>query len=209
MTVERSPLRRAAVLAALPVVVMLGAAACGDGPSDRPAASHGHASPAASAAADGARQHNDQDVAFAKGMIPHHRQAVAMSDLAAERAGSREVEELAAKIKAAQDPEIAAMSAWLTAWGEEVPADDAHGAHAHHDMPGMMSREDMDGLAKLSGAAFDAEFLKMMIAHHEGAVTMAEEEKARGAYGPAKKMAEDIIAGQSDEISQMKKLLAG
>ncbi|WP_106397070.1 DUF305 domain-containing protein [Actinocorallia populi] len=218
MIIKRFPVRRAAAVAVLPAVLVLGTAACGgDGTADHhPAASasgHPATPPASSPAAAG--QHNDQDVAFAQGMIPHHRQAVTMADLAPGRAGSQAVKDLAVQIKKAQDPEITTMSGWLTAWGEEVPAEDMpgmdhgadHGAGEHGGMPGMMSEADMTELAGLSGAAFDTRFLEMMIAHHQGAVTMATTEKEQGAYAPAKDLAAAIITGQSTEIDQMKKLL--
>jgi uncharacterized protein (DUF305 family) len=64
---------------------------------------------------------NDADVAFAQGMIPHHEQAIEMSELADGRAQSAEVKELATAIKAAQGPEIQTMTNWLESWGEDVP----------------------------------------------------------------------------------------
>ena len=221
MNTKRFPVRRAAGLIALPAVLLLGTAACGDDSADRPATTSSAHHPAPSSAA--AQQHNDQDVAFAQGMIPHHRQAVEMADLAPEPAGSQAVKDLAAQIKAAQDPEITTMSGWLTSWGQEVPAESApgtdngsdhgmdhgsdHGSGEHDGMPGMMSQEDMTSLAGLSGEKFDRSFLEMMIAHHEGAVTMAAAEQEKGAYGPAKDLAAAIITAQKAEIDQMKKLL--
>ncbi len=157
--------------------------------------------PAASAATD----HNDQDVMFAQMMIPHHRQALDMAKLAETRASSAEVKKLAKQIEAAQDPEIQTMSGWLTSWSVQVPGEDD--MHMDHGMPGMMSGEDMKKLEGLSGAAFDKAFLKMMIQHHEGAITMAEAQESNGAYEPAKQLAASIIAGQSAEITTMKKLL--
>ncbi|MEO3781780.1 DUF305 domain-containing protein [Actinocorallia sp. B10E7] len=214
MIVKFPPVRRTVAVLALTTAVALGAAACGDDSSEHgmnPSGGHPMTSAPMSPSMEAGR-HNAQDVAFAQGMIPHHRQAVEMADLAATRAGSQQVKDLAAKIKAAQDPEITTMSGWLTAWGEQVPADGMHGmdhgtGHPGQGMPGMMSETDMAGLAKLSGTGFDTRFLKMMIAHHEGAVTMATTEKSEGAYGPAKDLAASIITGQSTEIDQMKKLL--
>jgi len=74
-------------------------------------------------------------------------------------------------------------------------------------MPGMMSNEDMDKLEKASGAEFDKLFLEMMVEHHEGAIEMAETEKADGEYGPATKLADDVIKAQTAEIEQMNKML--
>jgi len=147
-------------------------------------------------------------------MIPHHEQAIEMSDLAADRAESPEVLALAADIKAAQDPEIDLMSEWLEAWGEDVPTSGMGMDHAGHDMDGMggsmmgmMSAEDMEALAEASGAAFDRMWLEMMIEHHEGAVVMAEQ-VSDSELPEMRNLAEAIIAGQTAEIETMRGLLA-
>ncbi|MEV4325422.1 DUF305 domain-containing protein [Microbispora rosea] len=160
--------------------------------------------PATSPAAD----HNDRDIWFAQMMIPHHRQALEMAKLAEDRAGSSKVKELAKQIEAAQGPEIQTMTGWLESWGVQAPGEDAMPMdHMDHGMPGMMSGEDMKKLEGLKGAAFDKAFLTMMIQHHEGAITMAKEEREAGVYEPARQMADSIITSQSAEISTMKKLL--
>jgi uncharacterized protein (DUF305 family) len=69
----------------------------------------------------GANDHNAADVTFAQQMIPHHRQAIEMAQLAAERASTPEVKALATRVQGAQDPEITTMTEWLEAWGEDVP----------------------------------------------------------------------------------------
>lgn len=160
--------------------------------------------PATSSTAD----HNDQDIRFAQMMIPHHRQALEMAKPAEDRAGSSKVKELAKQIEAAQDPEILTMTGWLESWGVQAPGEDGMPMdHMDHGMPGMMSGEDMKKLEGLKGAAFDKAFLTMMIEHHEGAITMAEEERKAGVYELARRMADSIITGQSAEIATMKKLL--
>lgn len=97
---------------------------------------------------DSAAGHNDADVAFAQQMIPHHQQAVEMAQLAETRAESPEVQDLAADIEAAQDPEIETMTGWLESWDEEVPGDGGHGGHdmSSDDMAGMMTEEEMADL---------------------------------------------------------------
>ncbi|MET9514345.1 DUF305 domain-containing protein [Streptomyces sp. NPDC002994] len=207
MTAHRSMIRRAAAVAAA-ATAAVALAACGGG-NDSSAGHDGHdktSSPSASASAQHGEQ-NAADVAFAKGMIPHHRQAVEMAELAETRAQSAEVKKLAAEIKKAQDPEIKTLSGWLTSWGEDVPTEDESAEHGGHSMSGMMTPEEMDELEKSSGAAFDTAFMEMMIKHHEGAIEMAETEQSDGAYQPAKDMAGDIIASQSAEITRMNKLL--
>ncbi|MFC8392881.1 DUF305 domain-containing protein [Streptomyces sp. NPDC057238] len=209
---KRSLVRRtAAVVAAGAAALVL--AACGGGGDGDASASAGHgghdatASTSTSASASASQgQHNAADVAFAKGMIPHHRQAIEMADLAPGRAQSAEVRKLAADIKKAQDPEIRTLSGWLTSWGEDVPAEGATD-HSVHDMGGMMTAEEMTGLENASGKAFDTAFMELMVKHHEGAVEMAKTEQADGAHAPAKKTAGEIITSQSAEIEQMNKLL--
>ncbi|MEU5240840.1 DUF305 domain-containing protein [Streptomyces lydicus] len=215
MKTTRPVLRRLALVSATAASAVL-LAACGGNDS---AGHTGHNSPSGPAASPRASApsgaHNAADVAFAKGMIPHHRQAVEMAGLAATRAASSQVKELATTIMKAQDPEITTMSGWLAAWGEQVPAKgsgDHFGMTAmpgmdHSAMPGMMGAKEMDALKKKSGKDFDASFLEMMVAHHRGALRMAGTEKAEGAYGPAKTLAESVVKGQSAEIARMNKLL--
>ncbi|MFF7278387.1 DUF305 domain-containing protein [Streptomyces griseorubiginosus] len=155
-----------------------------------------------------AASHNAQDVSFAQGMIPHHRQAVEMAELAAGRASSSEVKDLATRVEKAQGPEITTMTGWLKSWDEKVPEAMSGMDHsAHSGMAGMMDDADMGKLEKASGKDFDSMFLTMMVEHHEGAVEMATTEKAKGEYKDATDMAGDIITAQNAEISEMKKLL--
>lgn len=207
MTTHHSMFRRAAAVAAAATAALL-LAACGGG--DNSSAGHGghskNSSPSASAAAQD--DHNAADVSFAQGMIPHHRQAVRMAELAETRAGSADVKKLAAGIKQAQDPEIRTLSGWLGSWGEQVPQEDASAEHAGHSTAGMMTPDEMDQLEKASGEAFDTVFLELMVKHHEGAVEMARTEQSAGTFQPGKDMAGDIIASQSAEMTRMNKLLA-
>jgi uncharacterized protein (DUF305 family) len=200
---------RRAALTAVTVTAALVLTACGGDDSD---SGHGsrHSSPSSSttsSAASNAASHNAQDVSFAQGMIPHHRQALEMAELAADRASSTEVKDLAARIEKAQDPEIETMSGWLRSWGEQTPGTTGSGHSEHSGMPGMMGDGDMAKLEKASGKAFDELFLTLMVEHHEGAVDMAETEKAKGRYAAAAAMADDIVAAQTAEIEEMNKLL--
>ncbi|CAL9656543.1 hypothetical protein SUDANB105_06826 [Streptomyces sp. enrichment culture] len=211
MTSTRSLVRRAAlgVTAATAALVL---AACGSdgGSSDN---GSGTRTSAPASAEDTAGAHNDQDVDFAQGMIPHHQQALQMAQMAKSQASSAEVKDLASRIEKAQDPEIETMSGWLEAWGENVPSGmpgmdhGGHGSDDSSDMPGMMDAKDMDKLMEASGTNFDTMFLTMMVEHHEGAVQMAATEQDKGRYGPAKKLADDIITAQTAEIEEMNQLL--
>ncbi|MFJ5259820.1 DUF305 domain-containing protein [Streptomyces sp. NPDC088387] len=223
MTAHRSFLRRAAFGAAVAGTAVV-LAACASGSADGGSAGHGGhtgstAAPSASGQSnrsdesnqsdqsDQSDEHNAADVSFAQGMIPHHRQAVEMAGLAATRAGSSEVKELAEEIRKAQDPEIETMTGWLRAWGEQVPADGGVSGHGGHSMAGMMTDQEMDGLEKASGEAFDRAFLTFMVEHHEGAVEMAGTEQRDGAHGPARELAGAVVTAQTAEIARMNKLL--
>ncbi|WP_069170096.1 DUF305 domain-containing protein [Streptomyces griseus] len=205
MNAHRKLIRRTALAATAAVAALVLAACGGEGGHDMGSMGDSGSSPSAPASTG---THNAADVSFAEEMIQHHRQAVEMAELAETRAGADATKKLAAKIKAAQDPEIRTMSGWLTSWGEEVPADMSGMGHDMASaMPGMMSREDMHRLDEAQGADFDTMFAEMMIEHHQGAVEMARTERADGAYGPAKKLADDVIKTQTAEIDEMRKML--
>ncbi|WP_238018184.1 DUF305 domain-containing protein [Dactylosporangium sp. AC04546] len=201
-------LRAAAVSVAL-FAITAGISACGGGTHHDPGARP--TSPAVAASGTVAGGFNGIDVRFATDMIPHHRQALEMAKLAEARAATPAVKDLAGRISKAQEPEIATMSGWLTAWGEPVPSPGGMEHGTDHDamggMPGMMSQQEMQQLAKATGTEFDRLFLTMMIRHHEGAVEMAKAEQAQGANPAAKQLAGDIAAGQTAEIAEMERLL--
>ncbi|MFD8645118.1 MULTISPECIES: DUF305 domain-containing protein [Streptomyces] len=212
MNATRTARRRlAATAAAAAVTAGLVLAGCdSDGTSTPASTPPATFTQAPATAQDGA--HNQADVTFAQQMIPHHRQAIAMSQMAKTHAATRDVKALADQIEKAQEPEIRTMTGWLTAWGEEVP----RGMYGMHDdmgqtsgMPGMMSGRQMMDLDHGSGRAFDTMFLTMMIEHHEGAITMAKTEKQNGAYTPAKNLADQIIETQTAEIAHMREMLHG
>ncbi len=153
---------------------------------------------------------SDSDVSFAQQMIPHHQQAVEMADLALSRETSPEVKKLAEQIKAAQGPEIEMMSMWLQSWGAPMEMGEDHSGHdmGGMDMSGMMSDDDMQALADAQGAEFDRMWLEMMIAHHQGAISMAEQVKAASSNADVTSLAGAVMTGQAEEIDTMQKLLA-
>ena len=153
---------------------------------------------------------SDSDVSFAQQMIPHHQQAVEMADLALTRETSPEVKKLAEQIKAAQGPEIEMMSMWLQSWGAPMEMGEDHSGHdmGGMDMSGMMSDDDMQALADAQGAEFDRMWLEMMIAHHQGAISMAEQVKAASSNADVTSLAGAVMTGQAEEIDTVQKLLA-
>lgn len=146
---------------------------------------------------------NSADVMFAQMMIPHHQQAVEMSEmLLAEDGIDERVRDLATQIKDAQQPEIDQMREMLSEWGEE---DSAMGGMGDG---GVLSDDDMTALEDATGDDAARLFLEGMTIHHEGAIEMAEAEVADGENAEAQELAETIIAAQTDEIAVMQKLLA-
>ncbi|MEX3652261.1 DUF305 domain-containing protein [Mycolicibacterium fortuitum] len=179
------------------------------------------ASPQTSGAQDTAA-HNDADVMFAQHMIPHHQQAVEMSDVLLAKQGiDPRVTELATQIKGAQAPEIEQMQGWLKQWGNppmpsmsQMPqqghGDMGHGNMGQGDMPamqGMVSEADMTALRNAQGVEAAKLYLTHMIAHHEGAITMAQDEIKDGQYAAAVEMAHAIVKTQQQEIDTMRQIL--
>ncbi|MGP3948422.1 DUF305 domain-containing protein [Streptomyces sp. 7N604] len=143
---------------------------------------------------------NSADFAYAQRMILHHKQALTMTSLVAERAGTEKVKRLADRISAAQGPEAKAMESWLKQHGGAGK----HAGHDHGAMPGMASDEQLAELRAARGGAFDELFLKLMITHHQGAVSMATEALSDGNNIRVEEMANDVIAQQTSEINRMR-----
>lgn len=158
---------------------------------------------AATAVLVGCSSHSDvaPEVNFAQMMIPHHEQAIVMSDLALANNAGPEVSALAIAISSAQAPEIEQMRGIITRYG----AEEVH-SHGDHDMPGMLTEAQLDALGRASGGQFDQLFLAGMIEHHKGAIVMAEEVLGSD-DAEVKSLAEQIIREQEREIAEMESLL--
>ncbi|UTT68883.1 DUF305 domain-containing protein [Arthrobacter sp. DNA4] len=149
--------------------------------------------------------HNQADIMFAQMMIPHHSQAVEMSDIVLAKSDvPAEVTALATRIKGAQAPEIKQMTGWLSGWGAPTAMSD----HSGHGMTGMVDDAGIDKLKSASGTEAAKLFLEQMIGHHEGAINMAQQEISAGKSPEAVKLGHDIVDAQQAEITQMKQLLA-
>jgi uncharacterized protein (DUF305 family) len=147
--------------------------------------------------------HTPADTGFMQGMLVHHAQALEMAALVDERTSSDDMPILAERITVSQEAEIALIEQWLTDRDEAVPeATD----HDRHDlMPGMATPQQLDELDAARGPAFDALFLDLMIAHHQGALVMVEELYRAGAgLEPAVDgFAREVEADQTIEIMRM------
>jgi uncharacterized protein (DUF305 family) len=169
--------------------------------------------PAAAQTRGPTRDYTPADVAFMSGMIYHHAQALLMSSWAASHGASEDVQTLCARIIRGQTDEIAILSQWLAERNEPVPhVEPEHTAHGmrEHMMPGMLTPEQLAQLDRARGAEFDELFLRFMIQHHEGAITMVNELFGRGAgeENPVYKIASGVFADQTTEIERMQRMLA-
>lgn len=216
-------MKRSTTLTTLALASALALAGCGSSGAEQGAGSDAETTaPAASApaatgtgAASGepiAAEHNDVDVMFAQMMLPHHEQAVEMSEmLLAKDDVPAEVADFAGGVIDAQGPEIERMNAMLTAWGAEPLADAEdmddmdHGSGA--GMSGMMSEEDMTALADARGTGAAQLYLEQMTVHHEGAVEMAQEQIEQGQNPQAVELARQVVEDQEAEITEMERML--
>jgi uncharacterized protein (DUF305 family) len=165
---------------------------------------HNAASPAATSRATPVGEFNEADVMFVQMMIPHHEQAVDMSDMVLSKSGiNPEVQALAKQIKAAQQPEIDMMNAWLETWGR-IPMPE--GAH-HSSSDGMMTEEQMQERDEANSAEGQRPFLEGMIRHHQGAIKMAQAEITSGKNPEAITLAKNIAESQQAEVDTMTELL--
>jgi len=213
------------------MTLMLFAAGCSNAQDSQETSTSAANSPAGS---ESATVHNTADVDFVTGMIPHHEQAVEMSDLVLAQPdpspGSDEaVRAIARQVRDAQAPEIELMETWLEDWGMGSDTGTDGGGHdmAGHgsdggdmegadmdgaemdggEMNGMMTESQMNELSQATGAELDQLYLELMIAHHEGAIEMAQTELKEGKNPAALKLAQEIIDTQQAEIEQMQDLL--
>lgn len=200
-------------LSATAIAAALALAGCSTGTSGSTATSSSLASTGSSmpgmgpgmmssSAPAAATEHNAADTMFAQGMIPHHEQAVEMSEMMLGKNIPAAVTDLATRIKAAQAPEIETMTGWLKSWNESATMG------AGHSMDGMMGEDDLNELEAVQGTEAAKLFLKQMIVHHEGAVMMAKTETSQGKNADAIKLSKDIVTAQEAEIKKMQDLLA-
>jgi len=170
----------------------------------------------ASATGSTGGRYTEADISFMQGMIAHHAQAVLIAGWAPTHDASSSLRALCERIVVGQKDEITFMQNWLRDRHQEVPSGDtAHarmpGMEHHMLMPGMLTADQLDQLDSAKGVEFDSLFLRDMIRHHQGALTMVSQ--LFGTPGAAQddlmfKFASDMNADQTIEIERMNKMLA-
>jgi uncharacterized protein (DUF305 family) len=162
-------------LTVIPVVLSL-AAGCGTA-APHPAGPAASAAPAASATAAVAADHDAGDVAFVQGLITHHRQGIALA--AATAAAHPQARTMAEAIIVTQQDEVVRMTTWLKAWGAGAPP-------------------------STSPAPSTGDPLRALIAHQEQAVTLAQQEQAKGANPAALAFAKQVIESRTGQVTQLR-----
>lgn len=165
------------------------------------------------------------DAGFARDMSAHHLQGVEMANLAADRSQDPEIWQLAFDISSTQTNQVGRMQGWLILWGlsisggqsmawmEEAAGHDMSSMEAGSGlagslMPGMATEDELAELRALSGSAFDVQFLRLMIRHHQGAKDMAEYAAANAAQPALATLARTMAETQTAEVETMTDMLA-
>jgi uncharacterized protein (DUF305 family) len=145
------------------------------------------------------------DTAFVQGMIRHHEQALAMTELVSDRTTNEDLHRFAERIEISQLDEIAQMEQWLH---DRRVLESDHDDHAL--MPGMLTEIQFGELDAASGDEFDRLFLEYMIQHHEGALTMVKSLLEGGyAQDPALyQIVSHVDGDQRIEINRMTRMLS-
>jgi uncharacterized protein (DUF305 family) len=140
------------------------------------------------------------EIMFAQMMIPHHEQAISMSETALKKSRNQAILKLSNQIKSLQGTEKSQLAYWLKATDSSMTMD--------HDMQmsGMLTTKELASLKRLTGTQFDRAFLQLMIKHHQGAIEMLDL-ISDSKNMEAKALAKAINSAQSKEITSMKLLL--
>jgi uncharacterized protein (DUF305 family) len=151
------------------------------------------------------------EAGFARDMMVHHDQAVAMALLIRDRTADPRVKTLATDILLTQENQIGQILGWLNVWGLPATGADPPMTWMGHQvmgrMPGMATPEELANLERLSGRAADEEFLRLMIRHHQAGVAMAEAARERSENAQVNALATAIVTGQEAEMTAMDDLL--
>ena len=145
------------------------------------------------------------DQHFIEQMIPHHDGAIAMANLALEKAIRPEIKTLAQAILKAQTAENQEMRAWYQDWfGKSVPTGMNPGMGGMMSQGGMHmgSTQDIDALKNATD--FDKEFIEQMIPHHDGAIAMASLALEKATRPEIKTLAQAILKAQTAENQEMR-----
>lgn len=158
------------------------------------------------------KEHSYTDVDFAQKMIVHNQQGIQMADIAKKNTPSEEVRQIAARISEELSNDTKQYIDWLTEWKETYLNLSDFPEMEGHDMyptqPGMASLGELRALETATGASVDEQFLRLMVAHHEGANEMASDNLAfkNMQFGQMIDFKTKTLKRQAEEIQIMKQL---
>jgi len=154
----------------------------------------------ASSHADSLQNLDFTEIMFAQMMIPHHQQAIDISNIALKTSKDAELLALASTIIKAQTSEIVQMNSWLKDAGATTDMGHSMG------MGGMLDDAELSQLTSATGRTFNKLWLEGMIGHHDGAIHMTT--MIADASNPdIKAFGENVVKDQSAQIEQMKAML--
>ncbi|WP_392543703.1 DUF305 domain-containing protein [Oryzobacter telluris] len=151
------------------------------------------------------------DATFLSDMIVHHAQAIVMVDAVYSDLTDPKVRALASRIRDEQKPEIDYMAGFLEQRGATAPPEATNPRltdHGSHSMPGMANADEMRRLATITGVDADRLFLRLMVRHHQGALSMVDEHGKQATDELVEELAADINVTQSKQIAQMNEMAA-
>ncbi|HEY8311559.1 MAG TPA: DUF305 domain-containing protein [Gemmatimonadaceae bacterium] len=212
MIVRRHRAHPRFVFFSLPVVILIALllSACGDGTATATPATGGATGTSGMAGMDNTVQATVAaepfDEQFIDMMTPHHMGAVAMAQIAMNRAEYPELKAIASSIIASQNSEIGRMQQWRKDWygSDQTPPMDQMPMLPGMNMNAMNDitmAHDMQNLQ--TATPFDKAFLMDMIPHHQSAIAAAKIAQDKGTHPEIKQLAGTIIADQQKEIDQM------
>lgn len=150
--------------------------------------------------------HDGWDNAFISYMAPHDAVAIQLADLAATKAANPQVKIIAAEIGEPPQTRYLRLSTMATAWGQPPPSTDPAAAAGHDHGGGRTEADDVKALTPLSGAAFDAQLVDVLIRHHQAGITEARSTIDNGTNPQAKDVAQDIVTTQTAELARLQQL---
>jgi uncharacterized protein (DUF305 family) len=151
------------------------------------------------------------EAGFARDMIVHHGQAVQMAEIIRDKTHNDDMRLLAADISLTQQGQVGIMQGWLGVWGLPITGEDPAMAWMGHPtdglMPGMATPDEITRLSTLPANRADVLFLRLMIAHHEAAIPMAQAILKRTDEPEVRELAKAIENSQKAEIENMKAMV--
>ncbi|GII62169.1 hypothetical protein Skr01_22540 [Sphaerisporangium krabiense] len=148
---------------------------------------------------------NNADVQFLQMLIPHHKQAIQMAEMARTKAVHQDVRDLANAIAVTQTYEVRTMTTWLLDWKKSLTLSGR--VKTEHEEHSETRQSDIADLGRMEGAKFESTFLAMLIAHQHNAIAMARDEYAKGKNVEVRNLAHRIDLSRTAQVQEMLKAM--